>query len=61
VELADGDIFNTITFGKNTMGAYGPVVPVEDRWAIVAYVRALQLSWLGSLDDLPADQKSALK
>jgi mono/diheme cytochrome c family protein len=61
VELADGDIFNTITFGKNTMGAYGPVVPVEDRWAIVAYVRALQLSWLGSPDDLPPDQKAALK
>src|SRR5688572_25214535 len=40
VELPDGDIFNTISSGKNLMGAYGPQIPVEDRWAIVAYVRA---------------------
>jgi hypothetical protein len=59
--MADGEIFNTITYGKNTMGAYGPLVPVEDRWAIVAYLRALQLSQLGSPDDLPPDQKAALK
>jgi mono/diheme cytochrome c family protein len=61
VELADGEIFNTITFGKNTMGAYGPLIPTEDRWAVVGYLRALQLSWLGSPDDLPADQRAALK
>ncbi|MGA3267359.1 MAG: cytochrome c [Verrucomicrobiota bacterium] len=61
VELLDGDIFNTITHGKNTMSAYGPLVPVRDRWAIVAYLRALQLSWLGSTNDLPADQQAALK
>jgi mono/diheme cytochrome c family protein len=61
VGLADGDIFNTITHGKNTMGAYGPLVPTGDRWAIVAYVRALQLSWLGSSNDLSADQQAALK
>ena len=61
VALRDGEIFNTITFGKNTMGAYGPLVSVQDRWAIVAYLRALQLSWLGSKDDLTADQQAALK
>jgi len=61
VELADGEIFNTITFGKSTMGAYGPIVPTEDRWAIIAYLRALQLSWLGSTNDLTADQQAALK
>lgn len=61
VELPDGDIFNTITHGKNLMGAYGPQIPVEDRWAIVAYVRALQLSRLGSVDDLPAELKAKLK
>ena len=46
VEMTDGEIFNTITFGKNTMSAYGPIVPAQDRWAIIAYLRALQLSWL---------------
>ena len=30
------------------MGAYGPLVPTPDRWAVVAYLRALQLSWLGT-------------
>jgi mono/diheme cytochrome c family protein len=61
VTMTDGEIFNTITFGKNTMGAYGPLVPTQDRWAIVAYLRALQLSWLGSTNDLSAEQQSALK
>jgi mono/diheme cytochrome c family protein len=61
VEMADGEIFNTITFGKNTMGAYGPIVPEQDRWAIVAYLRALQLSWLGSTNDLTPIQQAALK
>ena len=54
----DGQIYNTIAHGKNTMGAYGPVVPVEDRWAIVAYVRALQTAASAKLADLPeAEQK----
>ena len=54
----DGQIFNTITHGKNTMGAYGPVIAVEDRWAIVAYVRALQTASGAKLADLPeAEQK----
>ena len=61
VEMADGEIFNTITRGKSTMGAYGPIVSVEDRWAVIAYLRALQLSELGSLDDLPPEQQAALK
>ncbi len=61
VEMADGEIFNTITFGKSTMGAYGPIVAAQDRWAIVAYLRVLQLSWLGSTNDLTPDQQAALK
>ena len=36
VSLADGEIFSVITNGRNLMGAYGPNVPVEDRWAIIA-------------------------
>ena len=61
VEMTDGEIFNTITHGKSTMGAYGPILPVGDRWAVIAYLRALQLSELGSVDDLPPDQQAALK
>ena len=61
VEMTDGEIFNTISNGKGLMGAYGPIVPTQDRWAIVAYLRALQLSWLGSTNDLPPDELSTLK
>jgi mono/diheme cytochrome c family protein len=61
VEMADGEIFNTITHGKNTMAVYGPLVPAQDRWAIIAYLRALQLSWLGSTNDLTASEQAALK
>jgi len=60
VEMTDGEIFNTIAHGKNLMGAYGPMVPVEDRWAIIAYLRALQLSQLGSTNDLTPAQRAAL-
>ncbi|MEM7145472.1 MAG: cytochrome c [Verrucomicrobiota bacterium] len=40
----DGSIYRTITYGKGLMGPYGGNISVEDRWAIVAYVRALQLA-----------------
>ena len=61
VLMSDGEIFNTITYGKNLMGSYGANVTVPDRWAIVAYVRALQRSKLATLDDVPAEMKSKLK
>jgi mono/diheme cytochrome c family protein len=61
VELADGEIFDTITHGKNTMGAVGPLLPTSDRWAVVAYLRALQLSWLGAKEDLSPAQQAMLK
>jgi mono/diheme cytochrome c family protein len=61
VELTDGEIFNTITHGKSTMGAVGPLLPTPDRWAVIAYLRALQLSWLGAKDDLTSAQQATLK
>ncbi len=60
VEMPAGEIFNVVTHGRNLMGAYGPNVAVEDRWAIIAYVRALQLSWLGSTDDVPPQLRAQL-
>jgi len=42
--MPDGQLFATITHGARTMPAYGPQIPTADRWAIVSYVRALQLS-----------------
>lgn len=61
VKMTDGEIFNTVTYGKGTMGAVGPLIQTEDRWAVIAYLRALQLSRLATLDDLTADEKAALK
>jgi mono/diheme cytochrome c family protein len=61
VEMADGEIFSIITNGRNLMGAYGPNVDVKDRWAIVAYLRALQIARLGAADDLPPDARAKLK
>jgi mono/diheme cytochrome c family protein len=60
VEMADGEIFNTVSNGKGLMGAAGPLLPTEDRWAVIAYLRALQLSWLGTTNDLTAEQSAAL-
>ena len=39
--MPDGEYFNVISNGKGRMMAYGPQIKVRDRWAIVAYVRAL--------------------
>jgi len=61
VAQGDGEIFNTITHGKATMWPYGSQISVEDRWAITAYVRALQRGHLGLLDEVPAQLKGGLK
>jgi mono/diheme cytochrome c family protein len=45
-QMPDGQLFATITHGVRTMPAYAPQIPIPDRWAIVSYVRALQLSQL---------------
>jgi mono/diheme cytochrome c family protein len=61
VELTDGELFYVISAGRNLMGPYADKLPVEDRWAVVAYLRALQLSWLGSVEDLPQNLRDTLK
>jgi mono/diheme cytochrome c family protein len=40
----NGQLYNTINHGKGTMAGYGNAIDIDDRWSIVAYVRALQLS-----------------
>jgi mono/diheme cytochrome c family protein len=60
-EMPDGEIYNTITYGKNTMMGYGHMLRVEDRWAVVAYVRALQRAMLGAVEDVPENLQAELK
>jgi mono/diheme cytochrome c family protein len=59
-KMADGEIFHAITNGKGIMMPYGHQVKVRDRWAIVAYVRALQRSQNATLDDVPAEHRAEL-
>jgi mono/diheme cytochrome c family protein len=60
-KMADGEIFNTITNGKNTMMSYGGNVPVADRWAIIAYLRALQRSQNAAAADIPPEELATLE
>jgi mono/diheme cytochrome c family protein len=56
-----GHLYNTISNGIRTMPSYGSQIEVEDRWAIVAYVKALQRSQHASTDDVPPDKRSQLR
>ncbi len=60
VVMSDGEIFNTITHGKNLMGAYGATIHPQDRWAIIAYLRALQRAHLATVDDVPEPARAGL-
>jgi mono/diheme cytochrome c family protein len=53
--------FTIATNGFGAMPSYAAQVSVADRWAIAAYIRALQLSQHATLDDVPADQRGALE
>lgn len=59
-KMSDGEIFNTMTNGKNTMMAYGPNIMVQDRWAIIAYLRALQRSQGSTVVDVPPEHRADL-
>ncbi len=54
-----GQVFNTITYGIRNMAGYGSQIPTEDRWAIAAYVKALQRSQNAQPSDVPAGTKVA--
>jgi mono/diheme cytochrome c family protein len=55
-----GYIFQVITNGYGAMGDYADQIAVNDRWAIVAYLRALQLSRNATVADVPADARGQL-
>jgi quinol:cytochrome c oxidoreductase monoheme cytochrome subunit len=59
-ESPDGYLYDVIANGVRNMPSYGQKVSVMDRWAIVAYVRALQRSQNASPDDLPPGQRADL-
>jgi hypothetical protein len=60
-EAPVGHFFDVITNGFGAMYSYASRVPVDDRWAIVAYIRVLQLSQRAPVAAVPADKRSSLK
>lgn len=60
-EMADGELYDVITNGRNTMMAYGHNIQVPDRWAIVAYVRALQRAQNAGVNDVPPAELAQLQ
>jgi len=58
---SNGFIFDVITHGFGAMPDYAAQIPPHDRWAIVAYVRALQASETATIDDVPPDQRAKLE
>ena len=60
-ERPHGHIFNTITNGIRTMPPYGDQIPEADRWAIIAYIRALQLGQNATVEEVPPEMRSDLR
>jgi cytochrome c553 len=58
--MTDGQLYSAIANGVRNMPSYAGQIPVADRWAIVAYVRALQFSQNATLDDVPTDKRGSL-
>jgi mono/diheme cytochrome c family protein len=61
VQYADGEIFDVITNGRRTMTPYRYFLTPTDRWAVISYVRALQRAAHGKLDEVPVEERAALK
>lgn len=58
--VAEGELFHVITAGKGTMFPYADKLEPADRWAVVAYVRALQRAHTGAAADVVPAHKSEL-
>lgn len=58
--MPEGEIFNTISHGKNTMLSYADKLNPKERWAVIAYVRALQRAARATLDDVPQEHRADL-
>ena len=56
-----GHLFEVATDGLGAMPSYAAQVPARDRWAIVAYIKALQLSQHADVTTLPADLQQQLE
>ena len=56
-----GHFFDVMTNGFGSMPSYANQIPIRDRWAITAYIRALQLSQSATINDVPASERQKLE
>lgn len=61
IDQPDGQIYNTVANGWNTMKGYASQINVEDRWKVVLYVRALQRAATGTMEDVPEARRGELE
>lgn len=59
--MPDGQVFDIITQGIRTMPSYRSQIPEPDRWAVIAYLRALERSQRTTLDDVPPGEAQKLE
>jgi mono/diheme cytochrome c family protein len=59
--MVDGEIFQVISAGRRSMPSYRYQITERDRWAIIAYVRALQRAAITSVEDVPQDLRTELR
>ncbi|MCG8528690.1 MAG: cytochrome c [Opitutales bacterium] len=60
IDQSEGEIYNTISYGKNTMMGYADKLSPKERWAVVLYVRALQRAANATADDIPEAKRGEL-
>jgi len=58
--MPSGYFFDVMSHGFGVMPSYAAQIPVDDRWAIAAYIRALQLSQHATLAEVPENERTAL-
>lgn len=60
-QAPDGYLYDVISNGFGAMAGYADQIPVNDRWAITAYIRALQLSQHATIGDVPPQEREKLE
>ena len=60
IAYTDGELYDIVKNGKNSMPGYWKQIEMEDRWKIVAYIRALQKSHTSTIKDVPEERRSEI-
>lgn len=60
-QSAASHFFDVVTNGWGAMPSYAEMIPAEDRWKVIAYIRALQLSRRAKVDDVPLSERGKLQ